>query len=181
MTQNSRTNRSIFIFAFAIFGSIFSLIATPALEWDPNVDDVAGYKVYSGEKSREYDHVVDVGTQTSLALTNLDPGITYYFAVTAYDANFLESDFSDEISYTSLIDGVTAAAQPCMLNVTNGTVKISFLGKSGHQCWLEASSDFKTWERVKSGTMGSDSMIECPDLDGTSRPMRFYRVVLSPP
>ena len=182
MTQNSRAHRSIITLS-AILGSIFHLAgATPILEWDPTAElSVAGYKFYRGEKSRAYDHVIDVGGQTSIALTNLDPGITYYFAVTAYATNLSESLFSDEVSYTASIDGVTASAQSCALSTANGTATISFYGKSGRTCWVEVSSDFQTWERVDSGLIVGDGIIEVPDPGAMNRPMRFYRVVASPP
>ena len=182
MAQNSRAQRSIIYFV-AILGSILHLTATtPVLEWDPNTEPfVAGYKFYSGEQSRSYTRVVDVGRQTSIALTNLDPGITYYFAITAYATNLVESAFSEEISYTSHIDGITAAAPPCRLRITDGTARIAFYSRAGRQCWIEASSDFKTWERIDSGFITMDGMVEVSDPGAPNRPMRFYRAVVSPP
>jgi len=182
MAQNSRAIRSI-IFLFAIFGSIFHLSATtPVLEWDPSSDaSVAGYKFYRGEKSRGYDQVIDIGMQTSIPLTNLDAGITYYVAITAYTTNFVESPFSDELAYTPNIDGITTFAQKCALRVTNSTALVSFFGKTGRTCIVEASADFQTWERVASRVVTSDGLIEVPDPGVMNRPLRFYRVVASPP
>src|SRR5207237_63800 len=116
MAQNSRARRSIILLS-AIFGSIFNLAgAIPTLEWDPNPESyVTGYKFYCGEKSRAYDQIIDVGERTSVALTNLVPGLTYYFAITAYAADRSESPLSDELSYTVRIDGATAFAQSCAL------------------------------------------------------------------
>jgi hypothetical protein len=182
MAQNSRAIRSI-IFLSAIFGSVFHLAAsTPVLEWDPNTEpSIAGYKFYSGEKSHVYDRVIDVGNNTSVPLADLGPGITYYFAITAYTTNLLESPLSEEISYTTQIDGVTAAVQPCALKVANGTAKVSFPGKAWQFFWVEATSDFQTWELIEVSVPGFDGIIELTGENVSDRPMRFYRVVMSSP
>jgi hypothetical protein len=73
-----------------------------SLLWDQNTEpDLAGYKVYYGLSSRNYDSSVDVGNQTTCTLTNLDPGTTYYIAATAYNTQGLESDFSNEVSFST--------------------------------------------------------------------------------
>jgi len=73
-----------------------------SLAWDPNTEpEVTGYRVYMGLSSRSYSSVMDAGTNTTEALPFLQSGVTYYFAVTAYTGTGLESDFSDEVSYTA--------------------------------------------------------------------------------
>ncbi|RMF86394.1 MAG: fibronectin type III domain-containing protein, partial [Nitrospinota bacterium] len=62
--------------------------------------DLAGYKVYYGQSSRNYGSPVDVGNQTTYILAGLSRGETYYFAVTAYDTSGNESEFSEEVTYT---------------------------------------------------------------------------------
>lgn len=58
------------------------------LAWDPNrEDDSAGYKVYYGVQSRDYDVVIDVGNVTQYTATALEPGTLYYCALTAYDTS----------------------------------------------------------------------------------------------
>jgi fibronectin type 3 domain-containing protein len=72
-----------------------------SLVWDPNIEpDLEGYKCYYGLNSRDYTHTVVVGNQTVCTVTDLKPGETYYFAVTAYNTVGLESDYSEEIIYT---------------------------------------------------------------------------------
>ena len=69
------------------------------LAWDPNADDdLAGYKVYYGTRSRHYDFVIDVGNNTYCKVRYLAPKTRYYFALTAYDTSRNESDFSGEVS-----------------------------------------------------------------------------------
>ena len=78
-----------------------SLLGTLTLAWDPSTDpSVVGYRLYQGGESQVYTNVVDVGAANTTTITGLAPGATYYFALTAYDANDFESAFSGEISYT---------------------------------------------------------------------------------
>jgi hypothetical protein len=74
--------------------------ASLTLTWDPNPDaNLAGYKVYYGTASGSYSIVVDVGNWTSLTISSLETGKTYYFAATAYAASGEESGKSSEIRY----------------------------------------------------------------------------------
>ena len=69
------------------------------LAWDANTEpDVAGYRVYYGLGSRNYDHILDVGSSTSCVVTGLEQGRTYFFAATAVNTANIESDFSNEVS-----------------------------------------------------------------------------------
>lgn len=74
------------------------------LTWDPNIDVVAGYKVYFGTASRVYGSPIDVGNQTNYTVIGLDYGVKYYFAVTAYDFDGNESGYSNEVSKTIGVD-----------------------------------------------------------------------------
>ncbi|MGB6222662.1 fibronectin type III domain-containing protein [Haloferula sp.] len=72
-------------------GSIF-------VAWDPNPEaEVVGYKIHYGTVSGEYQETVDVGLSTSAELVTLEPQRLHYCAVTAYDAQGLESDYSEEL------------------------------------------------------------------------------------
>jgi len=71
------------------------------LEWIPNTEtDLAGYNVYYGTATGNYDIMINVGDQTSYTVTGLEEGKTYYFAATAYDTSGNESDYSTEASET---------------------------------------------------------------------------------
>ncbi len=85
------------------------------LAWNASPSaDVGGYYVYLGVESGNYTNKLDVGQVTSATISNLVDGLTYYFAVTAYNSSGLESDYSNEMSYT-----VPASAnQPPTLNAT---------------------------------------------------------------
>ena len=84
---------------FLIHPSSFAFHLT--LEWDPNIDkDLAGYIVYYGTTSRDYQYDVDIGDETSVTISGLVHGKKYYFAVTAYDIDGNESAYSAEIAYS---------------------------------------------------------------------------------
>lgn len=91
--------KGLFLLLCASFTPSFGHAAEVNLAWDPNAEpDVAGYRVYYGLGSRNYDHVMDVGNTTTCAVTGLEQGRTYYFAATAVNTANIESDFSNEVS-----------------------------------------------------------------------------------
>lgn len=74
------------------------------LSWDANTEpDLAGYKLYAGTASGVYSGVPGsprvMGNTTTGDFPIFTPG-TYYFALTAYDTEDLESAFSNEVSGT---------------------------------------------------------------------------------
>jgi hypothetical protein len=84
----------IFIIPFLASGAVVKLA------WDPSTEEgLAGYKIYYGYASGDYDTSIDVGNTTTFQITDLEYDQTYYFASTAYDTSGLESDYSNEISY----------------------------------------------------------------------------------
>ena len=83
-----------------IIGAVLSA-GEVTLAWDPNSEpDLAGYRLYHGLQTGQYDHIIDVGNVTTKTVTDLEAGLTYYFVVTAYNTAGLESDPSNEVSYT---------------------------------------------------------------------------------
>ena len=92
-----------------IFLSSTALFAgETTLSWDaPSTNtegtpltDLAGYFIYYGTATGDYSQIVDIGNVTTNQVTNLIDGITYYFAISAYDTYMNESDYSNEISRT---------------------------------------------------------------------------------
>jgi hypothetical protein len=74
--------------------------ADVTLAWDPNPEaNLKGYKVYYGSASGNYSFTVDVGNWTSLTISGLEAGKSYYFAATAYGPAGEESGMSDELRY----------------------------------------------------------------------------------
>ena len=75
--------------------------ATVTIGWDPPPEpDIAGYKVYYGTSSGDYQYSVDVGNFTSCTTSGLAEGTTYYFAAKTYDIDDVESEFSEELAFT---------------------------------------------------------------------------------
>jgi Fibronectin type III domain len=84
------------------------------LSWEPPttrtdgtpLTDIVGYTLHYGVTSRTYAFIKHLGNQTSCEVSGLEPGRTYFFAVTARDAAGHESAFSDELHTTvpALVD-----------------------------------------------------------------------------
>lgn len=75
------------------------------LTWEKVEGDVAGYRIYYGEKTRSgdcpdggYTNKIDAGSKTQYVIKKLEAGKTYYFSVSAYNKNGKESCFSEEKS-----------------------------------------------------------------------------------
>lgn len=67
------------------------------LAWDPSPSEgVTGYLVYSGTSSGSYDIVRNAGNKTSYSGDY--PDEYHYWAVTAYNADGLESGYSNEVT-----------------------------------------------------------------------------------
>jgi hypothetical protein len=88
---------------------------TVTLAWDPSpgTNIIANYNLYYGAASGTYTSSVSAGTATTVSISNLVEGTTYYFAATAVDTAGLESDYSTEVS--ALIP-VKLTNQPPTLN-----------------------------------------------------------------
>jgi len=60
--------------------------------------DIAGFRLHYGLTSGTYAFLKTVGSHTSSGVSGLEPGRTYYFAITAYDSAGNESRLSDEVA-----------------------------------------------------------------------------------
>lgn len=91
----------VLLLFFLLFGNGILLGGNESLivSWQPNSEaDLQGYKVYYGLSSRKYSKVSDVGNMTRYTITDLEPGVEYFLAITAYDTASNESGFSEEVS-----------------------------------------------------------------------------------
>jgi hypothetical protein len=74
-----------------------------SLAWDANTEpDLGGYKLYYGTAAQAYSQMINVGKNTQVTVSNLSQGVTYFFAVTAYNLQGAESEYSNEIHNTVL-------------------------------------------------------------------------------
>jgi fibronectin type III domain protein len=70
------------------------------LAWDPSLGNIAGYFLYWGTVTESYSQKISVGNTTMAIVSNLSTGQTYFFAVTAYNSDGLESGYSNQVRYT---------------------------------------------------------------------------------
>ncbi len=95
-----------FIFFFSPFISLCEVqAASVTLTWDRNQEpDIAGYKIFYGTTTHNYINSITVNDRAnqpltrSYTVTGLQDGVTYYFAIKAFDLAGQQSDFSDEVS-----------------------------------------------------------------------------------
>lgn len=83
---------------------------TVDVAWDCSIENVpsvnrcstnvTGYFVYYGPTFNPVPDSIEVGTNLTATITNLLPGFTYRFYVTAHDDLYVESDPSNVIEYT---------------------------------------------------------------------------------
>jgi hypothetical protein len=145
------------------------------LAWNPSSDPVvAGYDIYYGGTSGVYTNETSVGLATSLTISNLVYGSTYYFAATTYNAAGAQSSFSTEVSYTVPTPpppGVQLLVTPVrqFILTVNGLV--------GHKYHILATQDFKTWTIIGTVTVGASGSLNFTDANAASFSSRFYRTL----
>lgn len=147
------------------------------LTWDPSPDiSVAGYKAYYGVASRTYTNMVDTGNATTITISGLIEGTTYYFAATAYNLLGTESVFSDELSYT-----VPVAPAKLQIRVAaNGQVVLTVTGQIGHSYDLQVTQAVTNWTVIGTVTLGASGSVEFLDPNAANFPARFYRMQEKP-
>lgn len=103
VTRRSRWICRALVLLLAVLAALAAAAAAEVkLAWDPSPDaSVTGYRVYWGYQSRTYAGSFDVGNVTTATVGSLGEGTTYYFAVTACAGTDLESDYSNEVEYTT--------------------------------------------------------------------------------
>ena len=146
--------------------------ASVTLAWDPSAEsNVSGYKVHYGHSSRTYPFVVDAGNETRQTIGNLQEGVSYYFAVTAYNVDGLESDFSGEISYAVPLPSISALG--------DGSFRIRFQGAPERSYRVEYTESLAApnWRTLGIRTAGANGSFEVIDRPLAGSPARFYRSV----
>ncbi len=148
------------------------------LAWQPSPTGVAaGYKVYYGTLSGLYDNWFYVGDVGSVEIGGLAEGVTYFFAVSAYDSAGQESALSAEATYYSALtvavapqillslQQVSAAGFPNTFSITaSGPVPASWV--------VEGSPDMKSWYTLATGAEPEVNVA----LVVTEKPSLFFRL-----
>jgi hypothetical protein len=82
-------------------------LSSVQLAWDANTltgdlnTNTVGYRLHIGTASGDYTQIIDIGSVTTAAVSNLISGSSYYFVVGAYNAAGVEGTYSDEVSYSA--------------------------------------------------------------------------------
>jgi hypothetical protein len=169
------------LFIIAACMTLTAHAAQMQLAWDAsttNTDgtpltDLAGYKVYYGQASRQYDVSVDAGLSTTAMLSGLAPWRTYYVAVTTYNTSAQESDFSKEISTVIPSDDFSLTASPTTV-AAGGALSVGWTAPAGRPPtdWIglyqtgAANTDFLWWIYTNGAASGTASLA-APTTAGT--------------
>ena len=150
-------------------------LRTVTLAWDGLGDGlgdgVAGYRLHYGVASGLYTQSIDAGVETHVAVPELSRSTSYFFAVTSYDENGLDSLFSDEIRW---------AAQTPTVSIrigSQGQPGVSVSGLPGHSYSIQSMQVGGAWTTLGVLTLGPTGILEFLDRDALRFPNRFYRVV----
>lgn len=151
------------------------------LSWAANTNSaVSGYEFYYGSASGQYTHWQYVpGTSTSLVISGLTPGNTYYFNAVTLGSNG-QSPLVGEVAATvsaPLVTPVTPTATLAIAPVSsNGVVTALNITASGSvpNSWaIQSSSDLVNWTLSYAGT-GQSVNVNIP-VNGA--PNQFFRLV----
>jgi hypothetical protein len=150
------------------------------LAWNRSPDPlVAGYRVYYGGRTQVYTNIVDAGSATNRSVSGLTAGATYFFAVTCYNGVGLESDFSNEASYT--VPASNPPARPLVRafqRLANRTCTLSGTGAVNQTFVLLCTTNLAArtvWTPIATNTANIGSF-SFTDTKATNYPQRYYRV-----
>ncbi len=149
------------------------------LAWDPSSDpDVTGYRLYEGGVSQVYTNTIDTGKATTVTVSGLVPGATYFFAVTAYTSIGLESPFSPQIAYTAAVPTRPKLAlllQSAKQAVLTGT------GPAGYRYDILAGQGLTNWVVIGGVTNDASGAFRFTDPASATNKVRCYRLRQSSP
>jgi len=143
------------------------------LAWNPSTDPlVAGFNIYYGGTSGVYTNKTTVGSATSLTVSNLVAGATYYFAATTYSAAGAESAMSSEVSY--IVPGSTPGVR--LLVTPTRQFVLTVTGLISHAYNILASQDLTTWTVIGTVTTDANGLTTFTDTNAPGFSRRFYRI-----
>jgi len=168
-----------------IAGSLLLLILATATAWAGNATlawsaspsgDIAGYNVYYGTQSGAYTTEVNAGPSLNVTVSNLTPGVTYYFAVTCYDSFGDESGYSNEIGFT-----LPSGTQPTLQLTVSAQKQVTLTasGQPGSTYNILALQNSAPWTVIGTATADSNGALQFVDPAGASNGICFYRLQFS--
>jgi hypothetical protein len=147
------------------------------LTWYPSPSPgITGYNVYSGGVSGIYTNKISAGNTTSVTLSNMVAGSTYYFVATCYNTGGEESALSNEAVYTMPPD---TSGLPIVLgnpSVSGGNFSFTIASMAGDNFAVEVSVDMINWVSIQTN-MAPFTFV---DSSSSQFSKRFYRTVKLP-
>ena len=116
---------SVGLALFLFSGNLFAGGAN--LAWNASTSsNVGGYKVSYGLSTGNYTSTIDVGNTTTYAVSGLQEGTKYFFAVKAYDTTkTTESAYSNETNLTVPVTVTTALTADFTASKTSGNASLA--------------------------------------------------------
>ena len=145
-----------------------------SLAWDPAAG-VSGYRLYSGTTTRKYSSVQEIGSATSVQVTNLSPGVTYFFALTSYDSLGMESVFSSELPYTVYVGRPAPITLNIQIPPTRRTI-ITGSATASLSYDVLATQDLKTWTSLGVVTADVNGAFSFTDNSAPNYSQRYYKL-----
>jgi Fibronectin type III domain/Immunoglobulin I-set domain len=149
--------------AFVLLRSSVVSGASLTVGWNPSPSaDVAGYILYYGLASRKYSASLNAGIKTTMTITGLTPGKTYYLAVASYNTAGGESAYSNEATNTMPASPVVLT-QPQSQTATIGTLVVFSVNISS-----ATPVTFKWFVGGKAIAGATNSMLILPQISETN-------------
>jgi len=165
---------------YLLFCSLFFLIPILAedvtLGWDPSADaTVIGYKLYYGVQGTD-PQILTLSTN-QVTVTNLVKGTSYFFYVTAFNADGLESAPSDTIEYTIPFDPLDSPILSAPVLSGSGFM-LSGFGAVWQEYMLQSTADIATpnWSDLFPVMSDDTGLIEV--VLAPNEPRQFYRLIV---
>jgi hypothetical protein len=141
--------KTLLTLALLLIAIVANAAQSVTLAWNANTEtNLAGYRLYYGTGTRSYGtNQTVLAPLTTVTITNLQSGRTYYFAVTAYTSDGLESDYSDEVFYR--VPGIApgSPAKPTILRISGATNNLAaiWIDQPTTNMVVEFSEDMTRW------------------------------------
>lgn len=147
------------------------------LAWDADAVAVKGYVIFYGIAPRDYSWIAPAGPDLQLTISNLACGLTYYFAVEAFEIIGTNKNKSLIRIFSPPSDEVTwsvpqADGLPQLL-ITNGVYLVNAFSSSN--AVLESSSNLVNWQSVATLTPGVPLLTTGPAAGN-----QFFRIKPTP-
>ena len=157
------------------WAAVASSVSTLTMAWNASTaSTVAGYYLYYGTNSGVYSSKIDAGTNTTLPVTGVAPGTTYYFSVTSYSPARVESPLAQEVSY--IVPGLLALTPA---GGGSNTMRLQFPVAPLHYYELQYSTNLAGWNDLWVTPVESSNVWAEFDQPVTNTPGgQFFRLIL---